>query len=129
MLDFVRYMEGLEENQIRQAALLVAGWFNISPETPSEATERADVGQAEVKVPEEEINAPLTFELKNLDAKHPYLKQRGLALKTIKEFGLGYYSRGLMKDRVVVPIHNAKGELVACPGRAPGEPREGGAEI
>ncbi len=125
ILDFVRYMEGLEQNQIRQAALLVAGWFNISPETAPEATERADVGQAEVEVPEKEINAPLTFELKNLDARHPYLKQRGLAPKTIREFGLGYCNRGLMKDRVAIPIHNSKGELVAYAGRALGEPAEG----
>ncbi len=74
------------------------------------------------EAPNEENNPPMTFELKNLDVKHPYLKQRGVGAKTIKEFGLGYCNRGLMKDRVVIPIHNPKGELVAYAGRAAGEP-------
>ena len=30
-----------------------------------------------------------------------------------------------MKDRVVIPVHNPQGELVAYAGRAPGEPSDG----
>jgi len=125
ILDFVIYIEGLQSHELRKAALLVAEWFHIAPEKAPGATETVKVEEPAVKLPEEEVNPPLTFELKNLDAKHPYLTQRGLAPLTIKEFGLGYCGRGLMKDRVVIPIHNPTGELVAYAGRTPGEPPEG----
>ena len=75
--------------------------------------------------PEKEVNPPLTFKLKTLDSKHPYLKERGLKKETIKEFGLDYCNRGLMKGRIAIPIHNEKGELVAYAGRYSGDPPEG----
>jgi DNA primase len=67
----------------------------------------------------------LTFESKTLDRKHPYLKERGLKKETIKEFGLGYCKRGLMKGRIAILIHNEEGDLVAYAGRYPGDPPEG----
>lgn len=76
------------------------------------------------KVKIEEINTPLNFELKTLDLKHPYLEKRNLKKETIKEFGLGYCNRGLLKGRVAIPIHNERGELVAYAGRYPGDPPE-----
>lgn len=63
----------------------------------------------------------MTFSLKNLDPEHPYLSERGLTKEAIKEFGLGYCSRGLFKDWIVIPVHNENGELVAYAGRWPGE--------
>jgi len=54
-----------------------------------------------------------------------YLKERGLKKEAIKEFGLGYCKRGLMERRVVIPIHNEKGELIAYAGRYPGDSPEG----
>ena len=68
---------------------------------------------------------PLGFVLKNLDQKHLYLKERGLGKETVEHFDLGFCSRGLMKDRVAIPIHNEIGELVAYAGRWTGEPAEG----
>lgn len=70
------------------------------------------------------VNPPLTFELK-LDPEHPYLVERGVSAGTIATFGLGYCSRGVMAGRICIPIHNAKGALVAYAGRWPGEPPEG----
>src|SRR5581483_6500368 len=36
-----------------------------------------------------------------------------------QKFGVGFFSRrGSMHDRIVIPIHNAKGELVAYAGRS-----------
>jgi len=67
----------------------------------------------------------LTFKLKNLDPKSPYLKEKGLKKETIKEFGLGYCKRGLLKGRIAIPIHNERGELIAYVGRYPGDPPEG----
>ena len=70
-------------------------------------------------------NPPLSFALKNLDPEHPYLTARGFTKETIEEFGLGYFTKGLMKGRIAIPIHNEQGELVAYAGRWPGDPPDG----
>ena len=63
------------------------------------------------------VNAPLDFELKGLDAEHPYLYGRGFTAETIKHFGLGFCSRGMLKDRVAIPLHDYEGKLVGYAGR------------
>ena len=72
------------------------------------------------KAPEpvaKEPNKPLGFALQNLDFAHAMLADRSLEPEAVKTFGLGYCSKGMMKGRVVFPIHNASGELVAYAGR------------
>ncbi|KKL48840.1 hypothetical protein LCGC14_2321480, partial [marine sediment metagenome] len=66
----------------------------------------------------EAINPPLTFQLKNIDPDHGFFKERGILPATIEHFGLGYCSKGMMKDRIVIPIHDHQGQLVAYCGRA-----------
>lgn len=66
------------------------------------------------------VNPPLKFFLRNLETKDPYLLGRVLP-KTIERFGLGVCGVGLMKGRVVVPIHNECGQLVAYAGRWPSD--------
>jgi DNA primase len=63
------------------------------------------------------INAPLDFELKGLDAKHPYLRARGLGEETIEQFELGYCARGLLARRIAIPLHDKAGRLVGYAGR------------
>jgi len=63
------------------------------------------------------VNPQLDFELKGLDAEHPYLLGRGFTLDTIRHFGLGYCGRGLLKTRVAIPLHDADGKLVGYAGR------------
>jgi len=63
------------------------------------------------------VNAPLDFELKGLDAKHPYLLGRGFTPETIAHFGLGFCSRGYLKDRAAIPLHDMSGALVGYAGR------------
>ena len=58
------------------------------------------------------VNAPLNFELKNLDPKHPYLDKRGFTPKTIAHFGLGFCSKGLLAGRVAIPLHDYDSKLV-----------------
>ena len=70
-------------------------------------------------------NKPLGFELKELDSGHPYFAERGLEPQTVEHFGLGFCQKGTMAGRVVIPMHNADGELVGYAGRWPGEPPEG----
>ncbi|MBI1783613.1 toprim domain-containing protein [Candidatus Sumerlaeota bacterium] len=63
------------------------------------------------------INAPLDFELKGLDPNHPYLQKRGISAETIRTFGLGYCSRGLMSGRIAIPLRNTEGYLIGYAGR------------
>jgi DNA primase len=46
-------------------------------------------------------------------------QERGLTLETIMDFGVGFCDKGMMADRIAIPIHNAKGEVVAYAGRFP----------
>ena len=66
------------------------------------------------------VNPPLNFTLeKRIKADHPFLTQeKGLDIKIINKFGLGYCFKGMMAGRIVIPIHNVKGEIVAYAGRA-----------
>src|SRR5215467_12770786 len=62
---------------------------------------------------------PLNFTLTGIDCSHPYLARRGITEKTALEFGAGFYAGpGLMHGRLVIPIHNADGELIAYCGRS-----------
>jgi len=119
----------------RKAALLIQDWFGVEPDAiaapeTSAAAEPApaveDVTPADEE-PTEGTNPPLTFTFKHLDISHPYLTQeRGLREATIEFFGLGLHAgKGIMQGRVVIPIHNEQGELVAYAGRLPGDPPEG----
>src|ERR1700747_3449699 len=64
-------------------------------------------------------NRPLSFSLRNIDHQHSYIISRGLSVQTARYFGVGYYhGNGFLRGRVVIPIHNEHGELVAYSGRA-----------
>jgi DNA primase len=63
------------------------------------------------------VNASLDFELKALDAVHPYLPGRGFTPETIARFGLGYCSKGLLAGRIAIPLHDDEGRLIGYAGR------------
>ena len=64
-------------------------------------------------------NKPLGFALKIDHSPHPYLTARAITPETASHFGIGFFSgRGSMHDRIVFPICNIAGELVAYAGRA-----------
>lgn len=125
VLDFVA---GMERCSIREAAEKLAAWFGVRADLA--ATPTATVGQPpqaaeqptpSPPVPREEHgdNPPLKFTLKGVDPTHAYLAQRGITKETAALFGVGFFpGRGSMAGRVVIPIHNEKGELVAYAGRA-----------
>lgn len=118
ILDFVQQKESVE---LREAGVLIHQWFGIGQEPIAAPEAKKEVKEPELAKGEEIINPPLKFALK-VDPDHPYLKERGLAKETIEHFGLGYCSKGLMKERIAIPVHNDKGELVAYAGRWPGDP-------
>jgi DNA primase len=109
ILDFVALMEGCS---IRDAALRLQDWSGAAPE-------RFIVPQASRAAPVVSENPPLRFALQYVDARHAYLAARGVIPETVRTFGLGFYTgKGLLRGRIVIPIHNASGELIAYAGRA-----------
>lgn len=137
VLDFVTKKESVT---IRQAAILLSEWFNIPdsgadspPASSREEHTRQPKKQPQPRnkpsheiatepVEESKPNKPLAFTLNHLDPAHPYFGERGIRAESIEHFGLGFCGKGMMAGRIVVPIHNAAGELVAYAGRWPGDP-------
>jgi DNA primase len=137
-LDFTAAMEACT---VRDAALKLATWFAVPGSGPGEQQPgRAEaeqgrqepapttVGGQEPQKPvsekkgdgsSDEPNKPLTFLLHGVDLAHPYLASRGLTGETAAKFGVGFFpGRGSMAGRVVLPIHDQHGQLVAYAGRA-----------
>lgn len=137
-----------EDQTIRKAALLIAEWFDLPAPSKAKAktpaSQQKSVAKPEFRPePEPEAksflspassppaevffagNKPLGFELKHLDAAHPYLTERGLTPETIATFGLGFCAKGSMTGRIAIPIHDDLAQLVGYAGRWPGSPPEG----
>jgi DNA primase len=90
-----------------------------SPPVPAQVHAKPAAAPVEVAEP----NRPLGFALQDLDATHPYLKERGLDPATVAAFGLGLCNAGkTVFGRIAIAIHNAKGELTGYAGRWPGTP-------
>ena len=139
-LDFICKME---KCSIHAAALKAIEWFNLDPEAMTASDNKAEPAEPKTSAPaakpaarstaapkatpESNVpNPPLKLRLDKLERQHPYLtEQRELAPETIIDFGIGYCAKGMMADRIAIPIHNVKGEVVAYAGRFVGEPPEG----
>lgn len=138
VLDFIAKKD---DTSIHDAALKACEWFSI-PLVDAKAKTRTgggeESGQPGLQAappenspkpkadPEDNTpNRPLKFRLEKLQREHPYLiQERGLTPETIADFGLGYFTgdRGMMVGRIVIPIKNFKGDVVAYAGRWPGQP-------
>ncbi len=123
----------LDNCSIREAGEKLCDWFELSFTRSSNGNDRqgnsakvsgknravaAATHTARSDDAGELVNPPLERPLKTLNQNHPYLVERGLTIPTIKHFGVGHCTRGLMRSRVAIPIHNERGELVAYAGRA-----------
>lgn len=118
VLDFVAKSEGVS---VRTAALKLDSWFELglaeeAPQPAPQATPAASPRALEESLPTE--NPSLTFTLKTLDPHHESLAPLGLQTSTIELFEAGYCSKGLLKGRLAIPIHNGEGDLVAYAGLA-----------
>jgi len=110
VIDFVAKMENCE---FREAALKLNEWF-LSGGPPDDKGEDSPESSSV-----EEFNKPLSFELKGLKGNHPFLrKTKNLQSETIKTFGLGFCSKGLLAGWIAIPVHNKDGQVVAYIGRA-----------
>ena len=139
-LDFICKME---KCSVHAAALKAIEWFNLDPEAMTASDDKAEPAAPKASAPAAKLaarpaitpkftpesnvpNPPLKFRLDKLERNHPYLtEQRKLTLETIVDFGIGHCAKGMMADRIAIPIHNVKGEVVAYAGRFVGEPPEG----
>lgn len=123
VLDFVAAMDRCS---IRDAALALQERFSIAP-VPGEQIVGATGGDETCTVAAAEgTNRSLGFELRDVDLDHPYLAQRRVDRNTAAHFGVGFYAgNGSMEDRIIFPVHDETGALVAYAGRSigPTEPR------
>ena len=107
ILDLVALIEGCS---VRDAALRLQDWSGSMPVRAALPTE--DISRSAP-------NAPLAFTLQHIDQHHAYLVQRGLSAETIRAFGVGFYrGHGFLRGRIVIPIHDEHGALIAYVGRA-----------
>ena len=110
ILDLVACMEACS---IREAALRLRSWSDVSRETglPDPLVSKGKrAGRSQEELPK----LPFTLRLQ----WHPYLEQRGIQRQTAAWFGAGYYGgSGFLRGRMVFPIHDERGELVAYAGR------------
>mgnify|MGYP001026923682 CR=1 FL=1 len=104
----------LEQCSVRQAALKLQERLGLSGGWRSAPSRERKL------VPEKrEENQPLGFALRAVDPCHPYLAQRGIESATARAFGVGFFAgRGMLSGRVVIPIHDELGRLVAYCGRS-----------
>jgi len=129
VLDFVSKMEG--GISIRDSAILLKKLFldndKNEPATPvlvkrdqeKPATTCQETTKQDQDDPmEPEINPPLKFRLKSLDQEHPFFAKHGIEPETVDYFGLGFCTKGMLKGRIAIPIHNQQGELIAYCGRS-----------
>ena len=116
VLDFVAAMEHCS---VRQAALRLAMWLPERSATRPMASLPAAGRTANWLGKNKGLNRPLSFVLRGVDNSHPYLGDRGIVPQTTALFGVGFYGGpGLMSGRIVIPIHDALGRLVAYVGRS-----------
>jgi DNA primase len=122
VLDFAAFMANADPKDgaaLRKVALELQQRFcpELGDTSPTSAKPAAPKPQKPKDNSPVVVNQPLDFELQGLDAEHPYLLERGFTPETIERFGLGYCSRGMLKSRVAIPLHDADGKLVGYAGR------------
>ena len=132
VLDLVKAVEGCS---LREAGVKLAEWFGVGEPQPNDAGTEAEsepTAEGETcsvgrQVTPGVINPPLGFELKAVDrqAALEYARSRGLSEETAERFGLAVSEGGRFKDRLVIPLHDQEGTLVAYAGRVldGGEPK------
>jgi DNA primase len=110
VLDFVAAMDRCS---LRAAALKLAHQTSVTH------TEFVPLCSSERVTKKNKPLSPLGFTLCGVNSKHGYLTTRGIQTATAERFGIGFYAGpGILGGRLVIPIHDAGGDLVAYCGRA-----------
>jgi len=122
VIDFVQAMENCSAYEAAKKLSEIYPESGESKKAAAPAGTKPD-GSAAVVIPPNptpvvEDNKPLAFTLKDI-AYCDYLRQRGISEETAKKFGVGFFpGKGSMEGRVVIPINDENGALVAYAGRA-----------
>jgi DNA primase len=97
-----------------EAALRLQEWF------PGAGRSGEPAAKQRVTKGKSAVNAALKFTLRGVDGRHAYVAAaREIDACTAARFGVGFYGGpGLMSGRVVIPIHDESGRLVAYAGRS-----------
>jgi DNA primase len=119
VLDFISAMESCA---IREAALKLQDWFLVHA-APAQPTSAPPRNPAETVNRDSSVsigrNEPLPFALDWIDCSHPYLAERGIDPGVARYFGIGYNrGKGSMEGRIVIPVHDENGFLIAYAGRS-----------
>lgn len=122
LLDFCVLMEDADLKDgkaVRRVARKIAKDLLPASDVPQTEKKEAESNQ-EPETQENSlpvvVNAPLDFSLKGLDSNHISLTSRGFTPKTISYFGLGFYSRGMLKDQIAISLHDQAGQLIGYAG-------------
>ena len=122
-LDFVALKEhiGVREAALRLQAFFLEGAAPPPPPskpTPVSAPTAASPTTTPAAKGEEDEGNPILDVKLDLKSDHPHLlSDRKLKEETVKHFGVGYCSRGIMRGLIAIPIHDEDGDLVAYAGR------------
>jgi len=113
LIEFVQFKESLPS--LRAAGELLESWYGPFGDAPaSPPAQKAPPAPAAPR----KVNPPLGFSLQGVDFTHEYLVRRGFDEEECEYLGIGLFpGKGSMSGRIVFPIHNAGGELVAYAGR------------
>jgi DNA primase len=110
VLDFVAAMDHCSLFEAAQKLQAITASSVPTTSTPNEK---------ELVTERRRVSSPLNFKLTGIDCRHPYLAERGITEQTARDFGVGFYAGpGLMHRRLVIPIHNAEGQLISYCGRS-----------
>jgi DNA primase len=111
--DVLDLVAELSQCTLWEAARQLQDWFPGAAAC-ADGTTRQRVTKGKISV-----NPPLPFTLRRVDGEHAYLAARAIDQRTAARFGVGFYrGPGLMSGRVVIPIHDERGRLVAYAGRS-----------
>jgi DNA primase len=122
LIDLAVLLEGFDPRQsadVRKVAVHLDERYPAPGTAKTAAPSRRPERNTPPAMPSQQVivNARLDFELKHLDPKHPYLASRGFSPETIEHFGLGYCGKGMMSERIAIPLHDASGNLIGYAGR------------
>jgi hypothetical protein len=111
--DVIALTSHIKGISMKEAAAFLAEHFAKPDATPT----LSPAATVPSTVPPEKKKAglnPLTY----LQPDHASVLALGISKETAEHFGAGYASKGIMRGRLAIPIHDASGGLVAYCGRS-----------
>ena len=127
VLDFIILKEkgDVTRNEDRHAAAVLAVELmgedikqfgkGSSPARSASAAKPKPKGDAKAKPTPTEN--PVFDRVLQLDHEHPFLTTRNVTPELAEKFGLGFCAKGIMRNRIAIPIHRPTGECVGYVGR------------